>query len=209
MQSGWKATLAGAAALAGIGLASPALAGDGQPHLMTLRLPDGSIAQIPYTGDTPPQVAVVPVPVAVLPPGFFAPAGFGPSFASLDRLSAMMDRQMEMMMRQAAAMQQAAMGSTPVALPPGTHMYSVSSTIAGSGACMRSVQVTYNGTAKPQIVSHTAGNCGPSAAEGTPAEVNAPAPVVRPPTNRPRLIEVKANADRPLLALAHPADPQR
>ncbi len=204
MRPNLKSVLAGGIALAGVAGIGPALAGDGQPHVMNLRLPDGSIAQIQYTGDVPPQVAVMPAPVAIAAPPFFAPPGFGAPFAMMERMSAMMDRQAEMMLRQAAAMQ-AAMNAPAANLPPGAQAYSISSTIGGGGVCMRSVQVTYSGDSKPQVVSRTAGNCGPAQQGGAPSEVNAPAPVVRPPMNQPRTIEVNAGSDRPVLAMAQPA----
>lgn len=208
MRYGLTAALVGVASIAGIGAVSPALAGDGQPHIMNLRLPDGRIAQIRYIGDTPPRVAVLPVAVPVVPPVSFAPIGFGPDFASLERLSAMMDRQAEMMLRQAAAMQQAAVSGEAARLPPGTQTYSVSSSIGGSGFCMRSVRVTYTGDATPRIESYTAGNCGPVDGRGIPAEAHTPAPVAQPPVSQPRIMEVKADTDRPMLAMAQPGGMQ-
>ena len=114
---------------------------------MTLRLPDGSIQQIRYTGNVPPQVVLAPMPAAA-PPGFFGPVlfgpiGFGPSFAAVERMSAILDRQADAMMRQVAAMQSAVMEGGSDRLPPGLQVYSMSSTIGGNGVCMRSVEIIF------------------------------------------------------------------
>ena len=204
MRKSLTAILAGAAVVAGAALLTPALARDGQPHVLNIRLPDGTIEQIQYTGDVPPRVVLNSGPVEAVTPPFDQPAfgPFGPSFAALERISAMLDRQAEMMLRQAATMP--ALLNGPIGnLPQGVHVYSMSSTIGGNGVCMHSTQITYNGDAKPQVVSHTSGNCAPQQDGAGPAGVNGPAPVP-PPANSPRTIEVKANGGQPTLAMAQP-----
>src|SRR5689334_9740768 len=147
---------AGAAVLALTGLAGVASAETANTHVMTVRLPDGTIEQIRYSGNVLPQVVVAPNAVAVESP-----------FAMLDRMTALMDRQAEAMIRTINAMMaqpfpapttEAAFGAVPV----------------GAGVCMRSVQITYTGHGQPQVVSRTAGDCG--AADGTAAPVQLPAP---------------------------------
>jgi hypothetical protein len=63
-------------------------------HMMTVQVPGGGVAEIRYTGDVPPQVVFSPASMAL---GAFMPFGafFGPAspFATLDRISAPMDRE--------------------------------------------------------------------------------------------------------------------
>lgn len=132
--------LAGAAALALAGGAGLALA---QPlHSMMVRLPDGGLAQIQYSGNVPPRVAFVPESPAAEYDHLASP------FAMLDRISAQIDRDMD------ALISDVAMGSpfvNPVRvfdvdmhnLPPDTMQYSVVSTTAGDGNfCTRSMEIT-------------------------------------------------------------------
>nr|WP_294529403.1 hypothetical protein [uncultured Rhodopila sp.] len=161
MQLSRTVLLAGVAALGQAGVASLAEAQTSTTHVMTVQLPNGAIEQIRYSGDVPPQIVLVP-----------DAASFESPFAALEQMSALMNRQAEAMLRSARAM----------AMQP----MSVS---AGSGVCMRSVQVTYTGNGEqPHVVSHTAGDCGGSpGGSALPAEL--PAPVVPP---HPRTIEVRA-----------------
>jgi hypothetical protein len=108
-----------------------------------------------------------------------------------------------MMLRQAAAMP-ALLQNGGAQMPPGMHVYSMSSTIGSSGVCMRSVQITYDGTAKPQMVSHTEGNCGTAQGGAAPTEMHAPAPLA-PPAAQPRTYEVKAATPPEKVAMAQPA----
>src|SRR5690348_8036185 len=89
--------LAGGAALLALGTA--AYAAD-KLHTMNVALPDGSVAQISYTGDVAPTVAVAP-PDAV-------PVAYADPFAELERMAASMEAQHRAMMQQVAAMEQAA-----------------------------------------------------------------------------------------------------
>jgi hypothetical protein len=205
MRSNLTSISAVAAALVGLAALSPALAGD-SPHMMNVRMPDGSIAQIQYMGDVPPQVVVAPAPIqAVTPP--FGPIAIDPGFVAMARISDMLNRQADMMLRQAAAMP-ALLQNGAAQMPPGMHVYSMSSTIGNNGVCMRSVQITYDGTAKPQMVSHTEGNCGPNQGGGRPTEMNVPAPV-EPPAAQPRTYEVKAVTPSEKVAMAQPASWQQ
>jgi hypothetical protein len=117
---------------------------------MTVQVPGGGIAEIRYTGDVPPQVVFSPAPTAA---GAFMPFGafFGlaSSFATLDRISAAMDREAASLMRQAEMLATApAFAShqptemTLGNLPPGTDSYSMVSTWSGNGVCTQSVEIT-------------------------------------------------------------------
>lgn len=197
MRTSLKTFLAGAVVLVTVGAVGPALAGDAQTHILNVQLPDGSVEQIRYTGDVAPQIVVAPAPFVFAAPGF----AFGPSFAELRRISAILDQQAAAMIRQAAAMPMMISGGME-GLPPGAHGYSMIATSSGDGVCMRSTQITYrSGDAKPEVVSHTSGSCGPAQGPSVPAEVNAPAPQ---PASSPRTIEVKANGHTPYLAMAQP-----
>jgi hypothetical protein len=208
MKSTLTAILAGAIALAALAAVAPAFAGDGQPHVLSVRMPDGSVSQISYYGDVPPRVVFKPSPVGVATPPLDGPVGFGSPFATLQRMAAMMDRQAEMMMRQALAMQQAAM-SGPLSRIPAGALGSTLPTVGGGSFCVRSVQITYHGDGAPRVVSHSAGSCGPTQGEDAAAPVTAPAPVVPAPQSRQRAIEVKAGSDWPIMAMAQPAVPDR
>lgn len=171
----------GAAALAAA-VVTPALAGDGQIDVLSVQLPGGGVEQIQYTGDVAPRVVLVPAQSAVAMPMFAADP-----FATLDRISAMMDRQAAAMLQQVQAMTAAPIGAMP-GLPPGASGYSFVSTMSGNGVCTRSVQITYNGAnAAPKMVSSTSGNCGPAHGAQAPTQANTPA--IRP---TPNAIEARA-----------------
>jgi hypothetical protein len=141
------ALLTGTAALALVGLAGMAAA---QPpdsahgiHVLTIRLPDGRIEQIRYTGDVPPTVSLAPD---------MAQAAFAPEsvFTMMDRMSAAMDRQ-------AAAMFQA-LDTMPTMGAEG-----IVPAVSEPGICSRSIQITFTGNGQaPHVVSQTAGDCGPA-----------------------------------------------
>lgn len=147
-------TLLGAGALAAI--AGSALAAD-RAHILRVAMPDGSVAQIRYVGDVPPDIAVAPATVDIASP-----------FAMMDRIAFEMDRQADMMLRQVAAMRnagpamdgqldRAAFGT----LPAGAVSYSVTSFSTGAGGtCNRSVQVTSLGNGQqPKVVQQSSGDC--------------------------------------------------
>lgn len=176
MRNSGKLLLVGLAAAALTGSSALALAGAPARHTMTVQLPDGSTARIAYTGTVRPKVTFDANPFAV---SFFGP---GSPFAQLDRISAQMDRQMAAMMR-GRALLPTPLFADPNPLftaglerhaPAGWSGYSMMSNLSGSGACFRSVEITRNGSARPKVVSHTAGNCG-----GTNAAVLKAAPAAR------------------------------
>jgi hypothetical protein len=137
---------------------------------MNVRLPDGAVQQIAYTGDVAPRIVFVPVAQQVASP-----------FALLERVSEQMDRQMAMMMQAFSPMMTQTFAGAPIQAGFGVMP-------AGAGVCMRSISVTYTGNGQPHDVSKTAGNCGATA----PA---ANAPVALPETVAPapslRTIQVK------------------
>lgn len=150
------------AGIAAIGLAGLAEAESPAVHTLTIHLPGGGIETIRYTGDVAPQVVLArPQMVAFAPafPAFWA----DPVFARLERISAAMDRQMAGMMQQAEMMNAQSPAQLSEAMlqnaPTGGSSYSFVSTMSGNGVCMRSVQITRTPGSKPQVVSHTSGNC--------------------------------------------------
>src|SRR3546814_12871121 len=90
------AVLAGAAAIA---TAGTAIAAANHNRVMTIDLPDGSLARIEYQGDVAPKVTVEPAK-RVAPVRFSRPAITAP-FAPFDRIAADIDWQMAAMFRPA------------------------------------------------------------------------------------------------------------
>jgi hypothetical protein len=184
MRVSLRSILTGAAAVLAIGAVTPAIAQDGQVHVLLVRLLDGGVEQIRYTGDVAPRVVLVPSSAPVM-----APVMMADPFAELERVSAMLDQQAMAMMRQAAAMARAPAGMLP-GLPAGASGYSFASTMSGNGVCTRSVRITYaGGDAAPKMVSSTSGDCGSGHDSGTPTGVTVPAPAVR---SVPNTIEARA-----------------
>ena len=166
-----KIILAGGAALLVVGTAAMAAE---KLHTMNVSLPDGSVAQIEYSGDVAPRVAVQPadaVPVAYVDP-----------FAALDRMAAYMEAQHQAMMQQVAAMEQAAArggsgapGQLTVVgdLPAGAHYTYVSSTTDEHG-CTQTVEYSSDGSsAQPKVTRTSAGSCD-SAKSDAPVTASAP-----------------------------------
>jgi hypothetical protein len=173
-----------------VGAAAVALAGAGglayaqtpasvpaDTHVMNIRLPDGSLQRIEYTGNVPPRIEIVPV--SRLTPAQMRVAES--PFAMMQRISAEMDAQMAQMF-QAFGPMMGPFGSAPVTASFG------GMPMAGSGVCVHSVQVTYNGSGQPNVVSRTAGDCG-----GAAAKSSAPAalPTTPVPPAAQRTIQVK------------------
>jgi hypothetical protein len=148
----------------------------GAVHVMTVRMPNGMVQQIRYTGDVPPRIVIVPVVRPVESP-----------FAMMQRMSAEMDRQMAMMMQVFSPMMAQPSASAPITAAFGN-------VPAGAGVCMRSISVTYTGDGqKPQVVSRTSGNCGPAA----PASA-ADAPVVAPERTAPAVPTIQVKDEHPV-----------
>ncbi len=169
MRKGTKLLLAGAAAL---GLAGVAVAAADTAHVMNVAMPDGSVAQIHYVGDTPPQLVAVPAAQTV---------AMADPFAMMDRIAYEMDRRMDAMLQQASAMQQAAPNgqlseAALKSMPAGTVSYSYTSYSSGNGAsCSQSVQVTSLGQNQaPKVERQSQGDCSAvNTRKPTPAVIEA------------------------------------
>jgi hypothetical protein len=148
---------AGALALAG----TAAFAASNDVHHMKVRLADGSVANIEYTGDVAPKISLAaprPMDFAAFGPQI----GFAPGFAQID---AMMNAQMRQMQQQIGAMMAMPMGANaPMEAAFGK---------GGGNFCAQSVRITTDANGKQNIERKTAGNCG-GAAASAPAE-HAPA----------------------------------
>ncbi|MBB3313098.1 hypothetical protein FHT78_004886 [Rhizobium sp. BK196] len=208
------AFLMSAAVIAAAELAGPAAAEtiahkSANTHVFVMRLPDGSIEQIRYAGDWPPQVRIDSQPE----PGFFDPFWPSTPFADLDRISADMDREAAAMLQQADSMMLISPGNLTTIglsdLPAGVRGYSMVSTISGNGVCTRSVRYVSTGNGKPHVESNMSGNCAPGKAASAPVPAKAPRPGVRQKPSG--IIEVNAqpqvlNASQANLRLASVAN---
>ena len=167
------ALLAGAGSLV---IAGSAAAESLPAHTMTIQLPDGSIEEIHYTGDTAPQIDVVPAISAIAAPSPFWAFGPNSPFAAMEQISAAMDRETAALLQEtqtlAATQFPGFDGLIQVDrrnLPPGAQSYSFVATLSPGGVCTRSVEITSTvAGAKPQIVSRSSGNCGAAANAATP-----------------------------------------
>ena len=160
MQNMRTVVLAGIAALA---LAGTAYAAAQRPvlHTMTVKTPDGGVATIEYSGNVAPKVTFGTVPMQA---SFFGAAS---PFADIDRISAAMNREMGALLRQANMLAVPFATANPLYNAtlngaPARNARSWFARAGASGFCMRSVEITRNGTSKPKIVSHSTGNCGGS-----------------------------------------------
>ena len=183
------------------GIAAAALAGSAGAenqavHTVTIKLPGGGIETIRYAGNVAPQVVLAPPQMVAFAPAFPAfPAD--PFFARLERISAEMHRQMAGMMQQAEMMNAQSPGELSEAMlknAPGSS-YSFVSTLSGSGVCMRSVQITSTPGSKPQVVSHTSGDC-----KGAPASVGSAVLPAAPPVSGSHLQTISTKPGDKLLA---------
>ncbi len=176
--------------LAGAVFAGAAIAASDTAHVLLVRLPDGSVERIRYTGDVAPRVVLVPAAASADPFAAMS-GGAGSPFAMMDRISAELDRQASAMMRQAATL--AARAPSPAvdgaamrmvsggAMPAGTTSYSIVSTTMNGKTCTRSSRlIAGTAGAKPRLVSQSSGECGGTAAPAAPAGA-APARMAAPP----------------------------
>ena len=100
--------LIGAAVLAAAGLAGASAGELARTHILTVRLPDGSIEQIRYLGDPAPARSAL-ARRRCFSPGFEA-VGMDSPFAALDRMSAEMDREAQAILNETARLQTSAFG---------------------------------------------------------------------------------------------------
>jgi hypothetical protein len=172
--------------LAGViaaGLAGAAAAASRDTHLMTVPLPDGSVARIEYVGDVAPKVTIAPG--AGLADALIGPAGA--QFGMFDRWAADLRRQIETMTRQMeTATPGLATGVGPSlagygSMPAGSTSVTVVTTSNGKDSCTRTTEVTSAGPGKPpKVVSNVSGNCAPAA--GTTSK---PASTIQPTGSGP------------------------
>ncbi|HQT79702.1 MAG TPA: hypothetical protein PLD10_21885 [Rhodopila sp.] len=205
--------------VAALALSGIARAETTRTHSMIIRLPNGQVEQIRYTGDTPPTVVLAPdtaiAPVAVMAnPQAANPQEASPlmadPFAMLRQISAAMDQQTAAMMRSISLMAPPPMPGMPGVITaagmPGAGFAPVT-IAAGPGVCMHSVQITYTGNGQPHVVSQTQGDCGPAPHQAAPAALpDTPAPAAAPHT-----IQVKdtvpmqnTGSPRPYSGMIHP-----
>ena len=190
------ALLAGAAGIVLAGLTGMAAAqtvtNPAQTHVLAVRLPNGQVEQIRYTGDVPPTVVLVPD--AAMAPAF----GSGSPFAMLERMSADMDRQAAALFHDIDTIPTNAgpMNVGPTnAGPMNAGGFGVIPAMSGPGVCMRSVRVTFTGNGQaPHVVSQTSGDCGP--AHGATAPVMLPSAPVQHRT-APDVILARADTRTP------------
>ena len=165
--------LIGAAVLAAAGLAGASAGELARTHILTVRLPDGSIEQIRYLGDRPPQIRFDQAPP--FSPGFEA-VGEDLPFVALARMSAEMDREAQAMWNETARLQNSVFGFPDTfamvdlaKLAPGARSVSVVSTLSGGHVCTRSVEVYASPEGgRPRIVTRRSGDCGPAIAAPCP-----------------------------------------
>lgn len=208
MRTARNVLLAGIAAVALAGNAGLALAKEPAVHTMKVQLPDGEIAVIQYTGNVPPRVVLGAAPAAT---AFYAPAS---PFADLDRIAAVMQRNMNVLMHEAAAMPMLmppptgmsmviglpgqaypgqglpgqALDFGPTTLPSGMAHFSMVSSMAGNGSvCMRTTEVIAQNGQPPKVVSRVSGNCGAPGA-GAAESTTSGAPPAVAPTPRGELV---------------------
>ena len=166
-------------AVAGLALTAGAAAAAERMRTMQIALPDGSVAQIHYSCDVAPRVAVVPVEARQV-------MAYDP-FTEMERISALMQARHEAMLRQMAALEQqaraaaasgrAAPGQVLVngSLPAGvSYSYTMVST-SGADGCTQVVEYRSDGSsAQPKVTRTSSGNC--SAVNKNPAPVQASTP---------------------------------
>lgn len=163
----------GLCAAALLGLASFAAAqGHARTHVMTVRLPDGSVEQIRYTGDIAPRVVVSAqaAPVVMANP-VAAPFDWNAPFALLDQVSAQMDRQSQAMMQELDALAMPGAGVAAFGGPAFDQGLAFASSLTGKGVCGHSVEVTQSGGQAAAVVRRSWGDCAktPAAKPASPA----------------------------------------
>ncbi len=193
MQKLRTAALIGAALLAAAGLAGASAGELARTHILTIRLPDGSVGKIRYLGDRPPQISFGGAPAAFFSPGF-DPVGMVSPFVALDRMSAEMDREAQAMWNETARWRDSALGlpvpltlADSAGLPPGARSFSVVSALSGGHVCTRSVEVYASPEGgRPRIVTRTSGDCGQGHSRSLPSAIQPPGKPVRGSTRPDR-----------------------
>ena len=167
-------------------------------HEMTVRLPDGRIEHIRYSGDQRPVIRFEPAAPAT--PVAWADTDAVSPFAEMERISAAMDRQMDAMMRMMGAPAfdtgpQQMLNVDMQNLPKGVQGYSFTSVTANGKTCSTAIRYLGDGSSQPKVEKASSGDCYAVAKPSAPLKVrSAPAPVVKPqaPASA-NIIEAKAD----------------
>ncbi len=192
-----KTLMAGIAAATLIG-AGAARAAAPATHTMTIRLPDGGIAHIRYSGPVAPKVTFGTGPVAAAFDGWASP------LAAFHRVSLAMHREMATLLHEADAATAAIPGHLFTAAlhhaPAGMTGYSMVSTMVGGHVCMRSSETIVGKDGHTKVVTHESGDC-----KALGGMTNAVAPFAMPGIGghhlRQARTDVGASADNPRLKL--------
>jgi len=190
------------ATVGSLGFAGAVAAKSLPTHTMTLQLPDGVVEQIHYRGDVPPLVSILPDAGTLMSftPGLWAvdPAA---SFAQLDQVASQIERDALTTLREASSIevptipgpaQLIRMASRQ--LPPGTKSFSFVETVSPSGVCTHSMEITHAGPdAKPQVVTHSSGDCSPQPTFSGPSA----RPGTIPPVEQSGVLQIKADSAMP------------
>jgi hypothetical protein len=152
-----KLAITGAVTLAVAGTALAA--GAEKQHILNVAMPDGSVAQIHYTGDVAPHVVLQPTakPVDLL-------SEAADPFLAFDRIAAMMDAQSEAMLASARSTAAAPPGVTRTGagadMPAGAISYSCVSSSSNGGGCTQSYRMTsFAPDAAPKVETSQSGDC--------------------------------------------------
>ncbi|OEC95555.1 MULTISPECIES: hypothetical protein [unclassified Rhizobium] len=204
-----NAFLISAGLIIATGLASQAVAQQkieqsANTHQMTVRLPDGSLELIRYSGAQPPTITFRDDPASM--------AGFSPfddisPFADIERISAAMDREAAALMNDPRLFAPWPDGSDNLMkidlskLPAGVKGYTVISTTSGKGTCTQTVEYFSSGSGKPRVEKTSSGSCGPAQSPATrPAHAIAPQPS---PSHQPsNVIQASFQPDTKTVRLA-------
>lgn len=182
---------AAAATLAAAVTAGAAAAQIAKYHEMNVLSPDGAVAHIRYTGDTPPEIRFeqVATPTALMPTFDSSP------FGDMERISAAMDQQAATLFNMAngpdmfALPAQGAINARLGQLPAGTEGYSVFSVSSGGKTCTERMSYGYSSHGKPEVQKVSSGDCNAVAAPSLRPALHVKAPSHSLQPNRPNLIE--------------------
>jgi hypothetical protein len=134
-------------------------------HDMTLRLPNGGLERIAYSGNVAPKITIVPEEEM-----FFVPAGVWWSVPSLDSVSsdlqgidAAMNQHLVATlqeMNRLTATSPKNINESVQPMPAGSEDFAIVTTTNGHQGCTREMQIIGLGLGKtPKIVSHSSGDC--------------------------------------------------
>jgi hypothetical protein len=161
-----------------VAVAGAAYAVAPKTHVISVPLPDGSVARVEYVGDVAPKVTVAPPAM----PGDFWATGALPQFGSFDRMIEQMNRETAAMMRQVQEMSRQPIGAPGMNvasygnLPAGANSVSVVTVSNGGSSCTRTTEVVSQGAGKPpKVTSNVSGNCAGATLPAFPATPQPPA----------------------------------